>query len=257
MKMGEVGKTVSVGVLGLGHRGYGQTALLASMPDVRIQAVYDPYPDRVQRMLNRLAELVSYPVDAAESDQKLLEREDLDAVAQVVRRHDLLVISDEIYSELVYGGPRHVSFASVENMYERTITINGFSKAFAMTGWRVGYACGAEEIISVMNKIHQYAIMCAPRQGQTAAAFALKSGREDGYAEVLRMRDSYDRRRRLMVDAFRSMGLHCFEPYGAFYAFPSIKSSGLTSNEFCERFLMEKGVSSLSASMALGIVYML
>ncbi|MBR3430613.1 MAG: aminotransferase class I/II-fold pyridoxal phosphate-dependent enzyme [Clostridia bacterium] len=173
----------------------------------------------------------------------VMSREDLEAVARVVEKHDLFVISDEIYSELVYGGHRHVSFASVENMYERTITINGFSKAFAMTGWRVGYACGAEEIISVMNKIHQYAIMCAPRQGQTAAAFALKSGREDGYAEVLRMRDSYDRRRRLMVNAFRSMGLHCFEPRGAFYAFPSIRSTGMTSEEFCSELLKTKNVA--------------
>ena len=173
----------------------------------------------------------------------VMSREDLEAVARVVEKHDLFVISDEIYSELVYGGHRHVSFASVENMYERTITINGFSKAFAMTGWRVGYACGAEEIISVMNKIHQYAIMCAPRQGQTAAAFALKSGREDGYAEVLRMRDSYDRRRRLMVNAFRSMGLHCFEPCGAFYAFPSIRSTGMTSEEFCSELLKAKNVA--------------
>ncbi len=173
----------------------------------------------------------------------VMSREDLEAVARVVEKHDLFVISDEIYSELVYGGHRHVSFASVENMYERTITINGFSKAFAMTGWRVGYACGAEEIISVMNKIHQYAIMCAPRQGQTAAAFALKSGREDGYAEVLRMRDSYDRRRRLMVNAFRSMGLHCFEPCGAFYAFPSIRSTGMTSEEFCSELLKTKNVA--------------
>ena len=114
-----------------------------------------------------------------------------------------------------------------------------------MTGWRVGYACGPAEMISVMNKIHQYAIMCAPRQGQVAAAAALRMGRENGYEEVLRMRDSYDRRRRLMVDAFRSMGLHCFEPYGAFYAFPSIRSAGMTSEEFCARLLREKNVAAV------------
>lgn len=175
----------------------------------------------------------------------IMEKSDLEAVAEVVARHDLLVISDEIYSELVYGGHEHISFASIPGMYERTITINGFSKAFAMTGWRVGYACGAEEIISVMNKIHQYAIMCAPRQGQVAAAAALRLGRENHYESVLSMRESYDRRRRLMVDAFRGMGLDCFEPYGAFYVFPSIRRTGMSSEEFCARLLQEKDVAAV------------
>ena len=175
----------------------------------------------------------------------VMSREDLQAIAKVIEKYDLFVISDEIYSELIYGGHTHVSFAAIEGMYERTLTINGFSKAFAMTGWRVGYACGPEELIAVMNKIHQYAIMCAPRQGQVAAAAALRSGRENGYEDVLRMRDSYDRRRRLMVDAFRSMGLHCFEPYGAFYAFPSIKVTGLTSEEFCAGLLRKKNIAAV------------
>lgn len=175
----------------------------------------------------------------------IMEKSDLEAVAEVVARHDLLVISDEIYSELVYDGHVHVSFASIPGMYERTITINGFSKAFAMTGWRVGYACGAKEIISVMNKIHQYAIMCAPRQGQVAAAAALRLGRENHYETVLAMRESYDRRRRLMVDAFRAMGLDCFEPYGAFYAFPSIRKTGMSSEEFCSCLLKEKDVAAV------------
>ena len=175
----------------------------------------------------------------------VMNREDLEAIAKVIAKHDLFVISDEIYSELVYGGHEHVSFASIAGMYERTLTINGFSKAFAMTGWRVGYACGPEEMISVMNKIHQYAIMCAPRQGQVAAAAALKSGRENGYEDVLRMRESYDRRRRLMVDAFRSMGLHCFEPRGAFYAFPSIRPTGMTSEEFCAELLQSKNIAAV------------
>ena len=175
----------------------------------------------------------------------IMEKEDLEAVAAVVEKHGLFVISDEIYSELVYDGRTHVSFASVEGMYPRTLTINGFSKAFAMTGWRVGYACGAEEIISVMNKIHQYAIMCAPRQGQVAAAAALRIGRENGYESVVIMRESYDRRRRLMVTAFREMGLECFEPYGAFYAFPSIRCTGLSSEEFCARLLKEKSVAAV------------
>ena len=175
----------------------------------------------------------------------IMEKSDLEAVAAVAEKYNLFVISDEIYSELMYDGRTHVSFASLPGMYERTLTINGFSKSFAMTGWRVGYACGAAEVISVMNKIHQYTIMCAPRQGQVAAAAALRSGRENAYGEVVRMRDSYDRRRRLMVSAFRDMGLHCFEPYGAFYAFPSIRSTGLTSEDFCARLLQEKNVAAV------------
>ena len=175
----------------------------------------------------------------------IMTKEDLEAIAAVISRHDLLVISDEIYSELVYGGHTHVAFASIDGMYSRTITINGFSKAFAMIGWRVGYACCAEEVISVMNKIHQYSIMCAPRQGQIAAAAALRIGRENNYESVQTMRESYDRRRRLMVNAFREMGLECFEPYGAFYAFPSIRRTGLTSEEFCSRLLQEKNVAAV------------
>ena len=175
----------------------------------------------------------------------IMEKEDLEAIAEVIVRHDLLVISDEIYSELVYDGHKHVSFASVRDMYDRTITINGFSKAFAMTGWRVGYACGSAEIISVMNKIHQYAIMCAPRQGQVAAGAALRLGRENGYESIEMMRESYDRRRRLMVSTFREMGLECFEPYGAFYAFPSIRCTGMTSEEFCSLLLQEKNVAAV------------
>ena len=175
----------------------------------------------------------------------IMEEADLTEISDFVRKHDLLVISDEIYSELIYDGHVHVSFAAVSDMYERTITINGFSKAFAMTGWRVGYACGPEEIISVMNKIHQYAIMCAPRQGQVAAAAALRMGRENNYESVLMMRESYDRRRRLMVNAFREMGLDCFEPYGAFYVFPSIQRTGLSSEDFCSRLLQEKDVAAV------------
>ena len=168
----------------------------------------------------------------------VMNREDLAAIAEVIFSH-------EIYSELIYDGHVHVSFAAIPGMYDRTLTINGFSKAFAMTGWRVGYACGPDDMISVMNKIHQYAIMCAPRQGQVAAAAALRTGRENGYEDVLRMRNSYDRRRRLMVDAFRSMGLHCFEPYGAFYAFPSIRCTGMKSEDFCAELLKSKKVAAV------------
>ena len=173
----------------------------------------------------------------------IMEREDLLKIARVVEKHDLMVISDEIYSELTYGEKDHVSFASLPGMWERTVTLNGFSKAFAMTGWRVGYACGPKELIAVMLKIHQYAIMCAPCMGQVAALEALKSGRLTDYEDVRRMRESYDRRRRLMVEGFRAMGLDCFEPRGAFYVFPSIKPTGLTSEDFCNRLLMEHKVA--------------
>ena len=175
----------------------------------------------------------------------IMEKADLEAIAPVIRKHDLMVLSDEIYSELIYDGKQHVSFASLPGMYERTLTVNGFSKSFAMTGWRVGYICGAKELITVMNKIHQYGIMCAPRQGQVAAAEALRGGRENGYEDVERMRESYDRRRRLMVSSFREMGLDCFEPYGAFYVFPSVRRTGMTSEEFCSALLKEKSVAAV------------
>ena len=175
----------------------------------------------------------------------IMERSDLEALARVVREKEILVISDEIYAELTYGENRHVSFASLPGMADYTLTINGFSKAFAMTGWRVGYICGPAAILTVLNKIHQYAILCAPRQGQVAALEALRQGRENGYEDVLKMRESYDRRRRLMVDGFRAMGLDCFEPLGAFYVFPSIAKTGLTSEAFCERLLQETHVAAV------------
>lgn len=159
----------------------------------------------------------------------IMEKADLEKIAQVVRETGILVISDEIYGELTYGDRTHISFASLPGMWQYTITLNGFSKAFAMTGWRVGYACGPKEILSVMLKIHQYSILCAPRMGQVAALEALQAGRANDYEDVRRMRDSYDRRRRLMVDSFRKMGLDCFEPLGAFYVFPSIKRRDWTA----------------------------
>lgn len=172
----------------------------------------------------------------------ILTREQLAAIAQVCIRHDLMVISDEIYSELCYTEEGHVSIASLPDMRERTFVLNGFSKAFAMTGWRMGYVCAPAAFCDVMCKIHQYTILCAPRQGQVAAEEALRRGREDGYADVLRMRESYDQRRRLMVEGFHSMGLSCFEPLGAFYVFPSIRKTGLPSETFCERLLREHRV---------------
>lgn len=169
----------------------------------------------------------------------IMEREDLEEIAKVVLKHDLLVLSDEIYSELTYGGKRHVSIASLDNMYERTIVINGFSKSYAMTGWRLGYALGPAPLIEQMTKLHQYGIMSAPTTAQYAAIEALRNGDRD----VCKMRDEYDMRRRLVVDGFNEMGLSCFEPLGAFYVFPCIKSTGLTSEEFCTRLIMDKHVA--------------
>lgn len=169
----------------------------------------------------------------------IMERKDLEEIAEVVLRHDLLVLSDEIYSELTYGGKSHVSIASLDNMYERTIVINGFSKSYAMTGWRLGYALGPAPLIAQMTKLHQYGIMSAPTTAQYAAIEALRNGDRD----VCKMRDEYDMRRRLVVDGFNEMGLSCFEPLGAFYVFPCIKSTGLTSEEFCTRLIMDKHVA--------------
>lgn len=168
----------------------------------------------------------------------IMERKDLEAIAEVIIEKDIFVISDEIYSELSYNGD-HVSIASLPGMKERTILINGFSKAYAMTGWRLGYACGPEAIISQMVKIHQFAIMCAPTTSQYAAVEALAHGDED----VAMMREAYNQRRRYLLHAFKEMGLECFEPYGAFYVFPSIKEFGMTSDEFATRFLTEEKVA--------------
>lgn len=170
----------------------------------------------------------------------VMEREDLEAVAEVVIKHDLFVLSDEIYAELTYlEGKQHVSIASLPGMKERTVVINGFSKSHAMTGWRLGYACGPRVILEQMLKIHQYAIMCAPTNSQYAAVEALKNGD----ADVERMRNEYDGRRRYLLHMFEKMGLSCFEPFGAFYVFPCIKEFGMTSEEFATELLREEKVA--------------
>ncbi|MCR5667760.1 MAG: aminotransferase class I/II-fold pyridoxal phosphate-dependent enzyme [Lachnospiraceae bacterium] len=168
----------------------------------------------------------------------VLEQKDLEEIAKVVIEHDLFVLTDEIYSELTYL-EKHVSIASLPGMKERTVYINGFSKAFAMTGWRLGYACAPKEIIEQMLKIHQFAIMCAPTTSQYAAVEAVKNCEE----EVQNMREEYNERRRYLVHRFQKMGLQCFEPFGAFYIFPSIKEFGLTSDEFATQFLQSKKVA--------------
>ncbi len=168
----------------------------------------------------------------------IMEREDLEAIARVCIEKDIFVMSDEIYSELTYK-EEHVSIASFPGMRERTLLINGFSKAYAMTGWRLGYVCGPAAIIGQMTKIHQFAIMCAPTTAQYAAVEALRNGDDD----VRQMRESYNQRRRYLMNAFRQMGLSCFEPYGAFYVFPDIQEFGMTSEEFANRFLQEEKVA--------------
>ena len=173
----------------------------------------------------------------------IMGRGDLEALASVLRGTEIMVVSDEIYAELTYSG-RHVSMASIPDMYERTIVINGFSKAYSMTGWRLGYVCGPKPLIAAMTKLHQYAIMSAPTTSQYAAIEALEHG--DGDIEA--MRDEYDGRRRFLVDGFRKLGLTCFEPLGAFYTFPCIKSTGLTSEEFCDRFLAQQRVAVIPGS---------
>ncbi len=168
----------------------------------------------------------------------IMPREELEALAEVLRGTDILVLSDEIYGELTYGRD-HVSIAALPGMRERTVLVSGFSKAYAMTGWRLGYACGPHELMAPLTKLHQYAIMCAPTTAQYAAIEAMNNGDSD----VAQMREEYDMRRRFIVDELNKLGLTCFEPEGAFYVFPSIQSTGMTSEEFCQRLLTEKHVA--------------
>lgn len=169
----------------------------------------------------------------------IMSEEDLWEIAEVLRGTNIIVLSDEIYAELTYGDKKHFSIAQIPDMYERTVLVSGFSKAYAMTGWRLGYACGHPDLIKAMTKVHQFAIMSAPTTAQYAAIEALRNGDDD----IEMMKNEYDMRRRVIVQGFNDMGLECFEPKGAFYAFPSIKSTGLTSNDFCERCLREKKVA--------------
>jgi aminotransferase len=173
----------------------------------------------------------------------VMERKHLEELAAVLRKLDIAVVSDEIYSELTYTGDRHVSIAEMEGMYERTIVLNGFSKSFAMTGWRLGYICGNAEAMAGMVKIHQYTMLCAPVMAQEAALEGLRQGLSDGFAEVAAMQREYNRRRRFVVQALRDMGLACFEPRGAFYAFPSIASTGMGSEDFCEKLLRDEKIA--------------
>ena len=196
-------------------------------------------PEQIERVITKKTKAIVLPYPNNPTGA-IMTREQLDAIRTVILKHDLFVISDEIYSELTYG-QRHVSFA--EGMEDRTLLINGFSKAFAMTGWRLGYACGPAPLIAAMVKIHQYTMLCAPIMSQVAGVEALRDEMHNGYSQVADMVRNYNRRRTLMVESFRDMGLSCFEPRGAFYAFPNIKSTGLSSEEFCKRLIFEKSVA--------------
>ena len=203
-------------------------------------------PDMLERCITprTKAVILAYPNNPTGG---IMTKEELEAIIPVIEKHDLLVISDEIYAELTYGR-RHCSIASLKNMRERTVLLNGFSKAFAMTGWRVGFVCAPEEIDKAMLKIHQYSILCAPRMGQHAAVAALAEGFSDGFAGVEEMRAEYDKRRRFLVRAFNDMGMDCFEPRGAFYVFPSVKRTGMDGEEFANGLLMQQRVAVVPGS---------
>ena len=217
------------------------TAIAGGVPviiETRAEDNFKLTPERLRAAITSKTKalILPYPCNPTGA---IMERADLEAIAEVLRDTNIIVISDEIYSELTFGGERHVSIASIDGMRERTILVNGFSKAFSMTGWRLGFACGPREIMSQLIKIHQFAIMCAPTTSQYAAVEALKNG-DDAVAEMVK---EYDRRRRLMVSGFNKIGLTCREPKGAFYAFPCIASTGLSSEEFCEKLLHAKRVA--------------
>jgi aminotransferase len=185
--------------------------------------------------------IMNYPNNPTGS---IMTRKDLEEVADVAIEHDLIVLTDEVYEKLTYEG-RHASIASLNGMRDNTVLLNGFSKAFAMTGWRLGYACGNSDVIEAMMKVHQYTMLCAPIGAQLGAIEALKNGQGD----MLDMVKEYNRRRRVIVRGFNALGMHCFEPKGAFYSFPSIKHTGLSSEEFSERLLYEQGVVTVPGSV--------
>lgn len=195
-------------------------------------------PEELRNAMSERTKLLILPYPCNPTGA-IMEKEDIEKLYSVIKDTNILILSDEIYAELTFGGKKHVSPASVEGMWERTVTVNGFSKAFSMTGWRLGFACGPKEIMDQITKIHQFAIMCAPTTSQYAAIEALRGCDDD----VEYMVKEYDMRRRMMVSGFNKIGLECREPKGAFYAFPSIKSTGMTSDEFCERLLYSKNVA--------------
>ncbi len=217
------------------------TALAGGVPvtiELKAENNFVLTPEQIKEKITDKTKLLILPFPCNPTGA-IMNKEALEKIAPVIKKHNLFVLSDEIYAELTYSGDRHVSIAEIDGMWERTVIVSGFSKAYSMTGWRLGYALGPEPIISLMTKIHQFAIMSAPTTSQYAAIDALKNGDDD----ILKMRDEYDNRRRLIVNGFNKIGLTCFEPLGAFYVFPCISSTGLTSEEFCEKLLYSKKVA--------------
>lgn len=217
------------------------TKLAGGIPviiETKAQNEFKITPEELRSAISEKTKLLILPYPCNPTGA-VMRRSDLEAIAEVIKDTDIIVLSDEIYSELTFGGEKHVSFASIDQMKERTIIVNGFSKAYSMTGWRMGYACGPKEILDQITKIHQFAIMCAPTTSQYAAIEALRNGDSD----IVKMIEEYDMRRRVMVDGFNKLGLECREPHGAFYAFPSISSTGMSSEEFCEKLLYSKAVA--------------
>ncbi len=206
--------------------------------DMRAEDRFKLTPELLKQAITEKTKLLVLPFPNNPTGS-VMEREDLESIAAILRDTNIMVISDEIYSELNYTGARHVSLAELPGMKERTILVNGFSKTYSMTGWRLGYACAEPEIIANMTKLHQYAIMCAPTTSQFAAIEALRNGDDD----VSAMRQEYDYRRRFIVNGFNKLGLDCFEPLGAFYCFPSIKSTGMSSERFCDELLRQEKVA--------------
>ena len=198
-------------------------------------------PENLKSVITKKTKAIIFPYPNNPTGG-VMEREYIEKIIPIILENDLLVISDEIYSELTYG-EKHVSIASFSEMKDRVVLISGFSKAFAMTGWRIGFVCAPKNILSAMLKIHQYTTICAPIFSQYAALTGLKNGRQDGYSSVKEMCGEYDRRRRFMFKAFTDMGLECFEPKGSFYIFPSVKSTGLTGEEFATKLLESKKVA--------------
>lgn len=206
--------------------------------DTKVENEFRIVPEDLEKAITDKTKLLILPYPNNPTGG-IMEKNDLEAIAEVIKKHDLMVLSDEIYAELTYTKEKHTSIASIDGMYERTIVVNGFSKTYAMTGWRLGYALGPKEIISQMTKLHQFCIMSAPTTAQYAAIEALRHGDDD----IESMKDEYEMRKHFIVGSFDKLGLDCFEPKGAFYCFPCIKSTGLSSEEFCTRLIKEKHVA--------------
>lgn len=206
--------------------------------DTKVENEFRIVPEDLEKAITDKTKLLILPYPNNPTGG-IMEKKDLEAIAEVIKKHNLMVLSDEIYAELTYTKEKHTSIASIDGMYERTIVVNGFSKTYAMTGWRLGYALGPKEIISQMTKLHQFCIMSAPTTAQYAAIEALRNGDDD----IESMKDEYEMRKHFIVGSFDKLGLDCFEPKGAFYCFPCIKSTGLSSEEFCTRLIKEKHVA--------------